>query len=1066
MKKTLLSFFMLFGVLSLNAQNFQKKIFYAITTDEVSAKTGFTLSDGSRIIISDEEMATNGSFISKVNATGTVVWTKQLNQVSAEGIAPCANGDIAVTGVSFDLSSPGYGYIARLSSTGTLIWEKSMKQGSTNNTPIYNSVLELSSGYILFGGQFGGYDWWTINANGATFQFHKNYQNSGVLFNAIEYNNSIYSAGLASDPVNFNNTFFIVKNAMSNSASLARKQYKVGTSTSYGQIQSIKKTANNQLIVCGYNQEGPNQINSWVMRLDTSLNLIWAKEIKHSVNDNYAFDLMENPDGTIMLCGRTTQFAINDWIGYVTKLSSTGNLLWSKKYANTFEFQKINYINNSADVIGAHLQSAGLMQDGISLMNIDLNGAVAGCAVSNLTAVTVVDRTANITVTNDVSVVPAQTNPIIALNTYSFITSITNHTAVVTTICSGTPIVANFSASATTINAGSSVNFTDLSTGGPTSWSWNFGTGASPLTSTVQNPSNIVFNTPGCYTVTLTASNGANSDAETKTCYITVNAPPSSSFLNGYYSNIVDNSVYCINTTSDGGYILGVEEDGTNGSLLKLDNAGAITWQKDVSVTGTTTLRLYDVKQTSDGGYIACGASYTFGTHAGIVIKFSSTGTVVWSKKYVSSGLVISSDASVNLKSIKEIGTDYIVCGIGVNLNSVVAMKINSTGTVIWEKILSPSGSPLANVFGVFTDVMSNGNYAFISTISNNGQKHGLMFTEINTNGTVVNNKAYYPSTTNSLIGYKAKKNSDGTFIIAGAYESVTATTSMNDNTIAEGALVKLDATGNLLWCRSYDYLDYTDYNDDMLRDVIQTADGGYAALGNILYTIFSNSYTVNWTLKVDASGVTQWNNAMNFNSGLVVPLQLHPTSFHTRFNGAVCANADGTFTTASESADNNFSPVGVNNTIVVNKIGANGNAGTCSYTNVNSSEFTNTLQSITTTVSVIENVTALNETATATAGNFTMFNNCGGLTVGLTDEPDMNVSLKVYPNPFNTTITIEEAENADLIVYNDIGQVTHTEKLKSNSQIINTNNWLAGIYFIMVKDINYTKTLKVIKQN
>src|SRR5690606_13497899 len=42
---------------------------------------------------------------------------------------------------------------------------------------------------------------------------------------------------------------------------------------------------------------------------------------------------------------------------------------------------------------------------------------------------------------------------------------------------SGIAPVANFSTNATTICAGQSINFTDLSTNTPTSWSWNFGDG-------------------------------------------------------------------------------------------------------------------------------------------------------------------------------------------------------------------------------------------------------------------------------------------------------------------------------------------------------------------------------------------------------------------------------------------------------------------------------------------------------------------------------------------------------------------------------------------------------------
>ncbi|MCK4761425.1 MAG: M6 family metalloprotease domain-containing protein, partial [Candidatus Aminicenantes bacterium] len=86
------------------------------------------------------------------------------------------------------------------------------------------------------------------------------------------------------------------------------------------------------------------------------------------------------------------------------------------------------------------------------------------------------------------------------------------------------PPVANFSANDTTVTEGDYVTFTDLSTNSPTSWSWTF-TGGTPSSSTSQNPV-IQYNTAGTYAVSLTATNAAGSDGETKTNYITVSAPP------------------------------------------------------------------------------------------------------------------------------------------------------------------------------------------------------------------------------------------------------------------------------------------------------------------------------------------------------------------------------------------------------------------------------------------------------------------------------------------------------------------------------------------------------------
>ncbi|MCP4214834.1 MAG: PKD domain-containing protein, partial [bacterium] len=80
--------------------------------------------------------------------------------------------------------------------------------------------------------------------------------------------------------------------------------------------------------------------------------------------------------------------------------------------------------------------------------------------------------------------------------------------------------VVDFTASATTIEAGNTITFTDLSTNMPSARAWSF-EGGTPEASTEQNPT-ITYNTMGTYSVTLTVTNGAGDTTETKTDYITV----------------------------------------------------------------------------------------------------------------------------------------------------------------------------------------------------------------------------------------------------------------------------------------------------------------------------------------------------------------------------------------------------------------------------------------------------------------------------------------------------------------------------------------------------------------
>ncbi len=81
-------------------------------------------------------------------------------------------------------------------------------------------------------------------------------------------------------------------------------------------------------------------------------------------------------------------------------------------------------------------------------------------------------------------------------------------------------VTADFTADETTIVAGTEIQFTDLSTGNPTSWQWDFENDGT-IDSYIQNPS-WTFEEPGLFTVSLTVSDGTTSDTETKTNYIDV----------------------------------------------------------------------------------------------------------------------------------------------------------------------------------------------------------------------------------------------------------------------------------------------------------------------------------------------------------------------------------------------------------------------------------------------------------------------------------------------------------------------------------------------------------------
>lgn len=123
---------------------------------------------------------------------------------------------------------------------------------------------------------------------------------------------------------------------------------------------------------------------------------------------------------------------------------------------------------------------------------------------------------------------------------------------------------ANFVANQTNVPTGTTVTFTDQTTGSPTSWSWSItpatGWAYTGSSATSQNPQ-VTFNTAGSYTIALTATNANGSDTETKNNYIVVTSgggggtpcaatsTECDEFIAQVQLNTINNSSACTNYT-------------------------------------------------------------------------------------------------------------------------------------------------------------------------------------------------------------------------------------------------------------------------------------------------------------------------------------------------------------------------------------------------------------------------------------------------------------------------------------------------------------------------------------
>ena len=126
-----------------------------------------------------------------------------------------------------------------------------------------------------------------------------------------------------------------------------------------------------------------------------------------------------------------------------------------------------------------------------------------------------------------------------------------------------TPIVtSSFTADNVTGLTPLTVQFSDTSTGAPTSWSWDFGDNNS---STAQNPIH-TFTATGTYNVSLNASNAAGSNTITKVGYIIVIPifPPVANFSTNVSSGYVPLSVNFTDQSTNATSFLWDFGDGTN----------------------------------------------------------------------------------------------------------------------------------------------------------------------------------------------------------------------------------------------------------------------------------------------------------------------------------------------------------------------------------------------------------------------------------------------------------------------------------------------------------------------
>ena len=99
---------------------------------------------------------------------------------------------------------------------------------------------------------------------------------------------------------------------------------------SYDDIaNSIIQSSDGGYVVAGMYSFGERHSNFYVVKLDSSGNIVWAKTIGGSGSDE-AHSIIQSSDGGYVVAGGTSSFGAGGYDMYVVKLDSSGNVLWTK----------------------------------------------------------------------------------------------------------------------------------------------------------------------------------------------------------------------------------------------------------------------------------------------------------------------------------------------------------------------------------------------------------------------------------------------------------------------------------------------------------------------------------------------------------------------------------------------------------------------------------------------------------------------------------------------------------------------------------------------------------------
>jgi len=252
---------------------------------------------------------------------------------------------------------------------------------------------------------------------------------------------------------------------------------------------------------------------------------------------------------------------------------------------------------------------------------------------------------------------------------------------------------------------------------------------------------------------------------------------------------------YSVRETSDGGFIIGGLTSSFGSGLgdfylMRTDSLGDTLWSKTYG--GTLDEHGYSVQETSDGGFILAGETESYGAGLADVylVRTNSFGDTLWTKTYGGTD----SDVGFSVQETSDGG--YIITGwtwsFGAGSVDVYLIRTNSSGDTLWTRTYGDS----LDDFGTSVQQTSDGGYIITGwTTSFGAGLSDIHLLRTDSSGNILWTKIY--GGINWDDGWFVQETFDGGFVITGYTESFGSGS-------GDLYLIRTDSLGDTLWTRTY----------------------------------------------------------------------------------------------------------------------------------------------------------------------------------------------------------------------------------------------------------------------